>query len=809
MPNNLPQQNTSFIGREREAAEVKALLGQTRLLTLTGAGGAGKTRLALRTAADFLTGDFLAGDFDGVWVAELAPLADPALVPQVVARALGVREEPGSPLTRTLAEALRPRRLLLVLDNCEHLVAASAALAGALLQDCPHVRLLATSREPLGLSGERTYRVPSLSLPEPRKAQTADACTQYEAVRLFVERAQAGRPSFAVTDANAPAVAQVCLRLDGVPLAIELAAARVRSLSVEEVNARLDDCFRLLTGGARDRLPRQQTLRAMIDWSYDMLNTQERALLGRLSVFAGGWTLPAAEAVCADEKDPGGIAGREVLDLLAALVDKSLVTAETREASTRYRLLETVRQYAGERLQEGGEAEAVRGRHLAWCLSLAQEAEPQLEGPEQGKWLSLLEAEHDNLRAALGWGGQSMAEELYPFSGQALRLATALRVFWYVRCHWKEGRSHLEAALARAEAERETQAGAMALLGLGTLSVALGRDEWEKACSFYERSLAISRAVANRVGEARSLNGLGVVASNRSDWETARPLFEQALVISREIGDRRAEAGGIYNLCVDAINQGDLEAARPLFGQVLAISREIGDRRGEANNLNGLAVIAVQCCEWETAQSHFEQALTINREIGHRVSEANILNGLGDVANRQGLWGAAASHLGQALTINREIGNGAGEAESLTGLGIVAHAEGRLAEARVLLSQSLVINHSLSNFKGLVATLEECAALALAEGKSQSAIRLLAATQAAREATHLALPLVRKRAQEEALSSAHAALGEGAFKEAWAEGVAMTQVEAMEYALAVVQDTTNSHPRPPCDNAQSLCQSVI
>ena len=317
LPNNLPQQVTSFIGRETQVAEVKALLGKTRLLTLTGAGGAGKTRLSLQVAADLLDGD-------GVWLVELAALTDPALVPQAVADVLGVKEQAGQPIQRTLVDWLKAKCLLLVLDNCEHLVAACASLAADLLRACPGVHILASSREALNVSGEQTYRVPSLSLPDPKQVQTVESLSQFEAVRLFIERAQAVQASFAVTSGNAPAVAQVCFHLDGIPLALELAAARVRSLSVDDINARLDQRFRLLTGGSRVALPRQQTLRGLIDWSYDLLTEPEKTLLCRLSVFAGGWTLAAAEGVCSG----GDIEDWEVLDLLTGLVDKSLVVYE-------------------------------------------------------------------------------------------------------------------------------------------------------------------------------------------------------------------------------------------------------------------------------------------------------------------------------------------------------------------------------------------------------------------------------------------------------------------------------------------------
>ena len=361
---------------------LQELLTKTRLLTLTGAGGSGKSRLSLQLAADLLE------RFpDGAWLVELAPLADPNLVAQTLAGVLNVKEEPGKPILTALSESLKTKHLLLLLDNCEHLLDASAKLADTLIRQCPGVQILASSREALGIAGELTYRVPSLSLPDPKQVQTPESLSLFEAVQLFIERALFQQSTFAVTNANAPALASICQRLDGIPLAIELAAARVRSLSVEDINSKLDQRFRLLTGGSRTALPRQQTLRSLIDWSYDLLSNAEKALLCRLSVFAGGWTLESAESVCSGDV----VEDWEVLDLLSSLCDKSLVVSEPSGSSTRYRFLETVRQYARDRLVESGEGETFRGRHLSHFLALGEEAEPQLRGSEQVIWLDRLE----------------------------------------------------------------------------------------------------------------------------------------------------------------------------------------------------------------------------------------------------------------------------------------------------------------------------------------------------------------------------------------------------------------------------------
>ena len=607
LPNNLPQQPTSFIGREKQVEEVKALYAGTHLLTLTGAGGSGKTRLSLQVAADLLT-----GDGDGVWLVELAALTDPALVPQAVAGVLGVKEQAGQPVQNTLVEALKAKRLLLVLDNCEHLVAACASLSADLLRACPGVHILASSREPLNVAGEQVYRVPPLTLPDPRRAQTAETLSQFEAVRLFIERAQAVQPSFAVTSGNAPAVAQVCFHLDGIPLALELAAARVRSLSVEEINTRLGQRFRLLTGGSRVALPRQQTLRALIDWSYDLLLGPEKTLLCRLSVFAGGWTVAAAEGVCAGE----AIEDWEVLDLLTGLADKSLVVYEEGAdgEAGRYRLLETIRQYAGDRLGESGEAEAVQGRSASWFLALVEEAEPHLRGPEQASWLGRLEGEHDNLRASLTW-----FEQRGDGGEEDLRLAAALLGFWDARCYLSEGRQWLGRALVRTPPEAVGRAGAgvrggsaawaKALNGAGRL--ACGQGDYAEARALYKEGLAIWRLLGDQQNTAGSLNGLGNVAAGQGDLAGAWALYAEGLAIWRQVGEPGGIAGSLHGLGNMAVHQGDLAGARALYEESLAIWRQLGNQGGVATSLLCMGSVAAGQGNLAGARALYEESLAI------------------------------------------------------------------------------------------------------------------------------------------------------------------------------------------------------
>ncbi len=640
MPNNLPQQVTSFVGRDKELAEIKSLLEKTRLLTLTGSGGTGKTRLSLQVAAEMLD-----GSGDGVWLVELASLTDPGLVPSTVAGALGLREEPGKPILQTLTEYLKGKRLLLLLDNCEHLLDACAKLADAVLRQCPQVVILASSREGLGIAGELTYRVPSLSLPEPKVRQTAESLTHYEAVHLFIERAQFHQPAFTVTNQNAPALASICHRLDGIPLAIELAAARVRNMSVEDINGRLDQRFRLLTGGSRTALPRQQTLRSLIDWSYDLLNESEKALLSRLSVFSGGWTLETAEQIC-----PGApVADWEVLDLHGSLADKSLLAIDPAGTTFRYRLLETVRQYSRDRLLESGGGEQWRDRHLAYYLALAEEAGPKLQGAEQTAWFERLEAEHDNLRTALEWSGHD------PGSAEAgLRLVAAVWRFWYVRGHLSEGRERLAQALEAGGSDSST-ARAKALNGAGGLAWTQG--DYAVARRLFEESLAVFRDLGDRWGMAGPLNNMGLVALEQGDYSVARGVFGESLAILRELRDQRGMALALGNLGIVTMEQGDYAGARGLQEESLSICRELGDRRGIAVALNNLGLVAWSQGDYVAARGLDEESLLLFRELGERRGIAYTLEALAALAAAEGTPRRAARLWGAAEQLREEIGS--------------------------------------------------------------------------------------------------------------------------------------------------------
>ncbi len=634
---NLPLALTSFVGRKRELAEVKALLKGTRLLTLTGPGGCGKTRLALAAAAELLP------EFDGgVWLVELAALNDPTLVPQAVAGALGLREWTTGALAQALSNFLHIKHLLLILDNCEHLIDASAQLAEQLLRVCPDLKILATSRESLAVGGESVYTVTPLSLPEPNASAPA-LVLESEAVRLFVERARAVKTDFGLTAENAPIVAQICERLDGIPLAIELAAARIRLLKVDHLAKRLDDRFNLLTTGNRTALPRQQTLRATIDWSYDLLPEAARVMFRRLSVFAGGFTLNAAEQVCSDESLPPPA----VLEILARLVDRSLVIVEPRREEERYRQLETIRDYAHEKLIQANEADPVRQRHLDFFLRLAEAAQPELWGAAEQVWLDRLEAEQDNLRAALRWSLECGDAE------QTLRLAGALGWFWYVRSNCVEGRRWLDQALAHCD-HCAPAVRAKGLDRAGTLAVLQGDDV--RASEFLSAALTLYAAAGDARNRAWILHQLSEIALHRGHYAEAMAIAQESLLISEQMGRRDDIASKQLYVGIIAYYQGDDAQARELIEQSLPVLQEIGDSVAVARAFHTVGLVARRRGHLAEARTLLEQNLNMAQEKGSRLDVAQAFEGLAGVACAQGQSVRAVRLFGAAETARQVIG---------------------------------------------------------------------------------------------------------------------------------------------------------
>ena len=635
-PNNLPQQVTSFVGRERELGEVASSLGKTRLLTLLGPGGIGKTRLSLQAAADAMD-----AFPDGVWFVELAPLADAQRVPQTVARVLGVKEEAGRPVIEALLRHVSNRQLLLVLDNCEHVVRACAELARQLLQAGAKLKVLASSREPLRAPGEQTYPVPALSLPEANRTVTAKSLTEFGAVRLFVERAIAVQPAFQIAERNASAIADICRRLDGIPLAIELAAARVRALSVDAIAERLSDRFRLLSSGDRTALPRQQTLRALIDWSYDLLTDHEQSLFRRLAVFAGGWTLEAAEAVGAG----GDINQTEILDLLTQLVEKSLVVLESE--SGRYRLLETVQEYARERLSDSGESEQTRARHLAFYLALAEQAMPELAGPRQGEWLARLDLELENLLAVHAW-----CASVEDGAEKGLRLANSVKLYWTNRGLLGLGYKVTVEALERAGAQERGVARCRGLFNAGQLACWMGR--YADAKAYLEESLAIARELGDKARIAAALQPLGLASQGLGDPVAARRHLEEALALARELGSKRDIATAINALGQLYRVEAKLDAAEPLYADVVALARDLGDRTSVAIGLLNLAMVAIGRGARNQVPSMLLEVVAIADDIGSKqvgLSVLEVCAGLGaareDWEHAARFYGAAEAQTGQ------------------------------------------------------------------------------------------------------------------------------------------------------------------
>ena len=641
-PSGCPLELTSFVGREREVEEARELLLQSRLLTLTGAGGSGKTRLAMELAAR--------SDLDFAWV-ELAGLTDPEILADHVAAVLRLREEPGRSASETLLAELHERPLLLVLDNCEHLVDACAELAGSLLRACPELRILTTSREALGIAGERPWLVPPLSLPPARGADDAAAVAASEAVQLFVERAGTAQRGFRLTDGNAAAVAQICYRLDGIPLAIELAAARVRVLAPEQIAARLDDAFRLLVAAGRTVLPRHRTLRETIEWSHRLLSEEERVLFRRLSVFPACFELEAVEAIC-----PGGVIGLEsILDLLAALVDRSLVTIELRADQARYRLLETVRQFALGKLREAGELDGIRKRHAEWFTALAEEAEPRIfGGATDPAWLARLKQEESNLRAVLDWSEEEPAR-----AEIGLRLGAAIHWAWFAWGRFHEGRDHLERAFAAAgEVPPRVRARASTALGTAVLwagDVPASRAPMERAVAIW-RELGGDDGPKDRFDRAYAVAGLGASAALAGDPGRAASLLEESWQIARELEASVLTSFVLYWRGMAALACGDGELARRSLEESTAVGRSLGAIPAIAHPLTALGRLVLRDGDVARAAECLAEAVTLHERVGDIWGAVQAIEGLAGLALGAGRVERAARLLGAVAAIRDSIG---------------------------------------------------------------------------------------------------------------------------------------------------------
>lgn len=712
IPNNLPHQATSFIGRERELADVKDLLGTARLVTLLGMGGLGKTRLSLQAAAELIH------QFpDGVWFLDLAPISDPALVVSETAQVLGVREEPDRPLLQSLCAHLKTHRALLIFDNCEHVIKVSAQMASAMLKVAPNVRIVASSREPLRSPGEQCY--PVLPLPLPARGDGIEALSRSTAVRLFVERAQSHKPAFVLNEREAPAVAELVVRLEGIPLALELAAARVRSLTVADINTRLKDRYKILTGGSRVLQERQQTLRALVDWSYELLNEAEQTLLSRLGVFVGGFDMAAAEQVCS--ADP--LSSDDVLDLVGSLVEKSLVMLEERDDGARYRMLETIRDYAREKLEQGGEAQTTAIRHCEHYFAMAKEANHGLRGPQQADWIWKVEVELDNVRSAIAL---SLAGGIDPFI--AVKFAVALQGFWILRGYSTEGRKLVRGLLALPEIQ------------------------------------------ASKVAQAWALYVGAALAESQSDYAEARKMLEVCLELRRELGNQVDIAATLSTLSLARFQAGDAAEAAAVEGEALQIFRHLGDRVGEAIGLLHLGQFSLHLGDDARAREHLEQCLAIAREIRHQEVEGECELTLGESAFETGDRARASLRFKRSLTVCREAGDKRGEANALWRLGKVDLQEGDLASARQRLEEALLAFRAFEMREELLGCLEDQVVLASAEGRYDVAVGLAAMVDASRVRLGFIRSARSDRRWQETVATLRRTVDGTEFDAAWNDG---------------------------------------
>ncbi len=724
--NNLPVQSTSFVGREKELGEVKKLVEGVRLVTLTGSGGSGKTRLALQVAAE-MSGNFQ----NGVFFIAIAPITDPRLVASTIAQALGITETARRSILDNLKDYLKGKSLLLFLDNFEQVISA-APLVAELLAECSELKVLVTSREALRVSAEREYSVPPLALPDLTKPPSVESLSQSAAVELFIQRAQAVKPDFNITNETAPAIAEICYRLEGLPLAIELAAARIKVLPPPVMLVRLENRLTVLTGGARDLPARQQTLRNAIAWSYDLLDENEQKLFQRLSVFVAGCTVAAVEAVSGDAPDRASI-----LDQLESLMGKSLLReGERMGGEPRFLMLETLREFSLEQLDASGEQELVRGRHASFFLALAEGAEASLESAEQVQWMERMEQEHDNLRAALVWSKTAHgAEEI------CLRLAGALGLFWEVRGHFGEGRERLSAVLSTEFAQGQTAA------------------------------------------RARLLARAAELAYRQSDYTATASLAKASLEIYRKIGDQQGIASMLIKSGNAATERGSYAAASRFLEEALAIWRELEDKHGTARALISLGWVALRSGDHSLANTRLKEALALSRELGDARSMGFELSGLGEVALRQGDYARAAQLMEESLELRRQLGNKWGVGVSLGMLGWVAMRERDWERAIAMLGESLQVRQEIGDKGGCAWCLERLAGVAMVRGQAEKAVRLFGAAAALRSSIGSVIDPADQARYERNRKSLRADLGQEQFATVWNEGRAMMLEQAIEYAL--------------------------
>jgi len=763
-PNNLPIQLTSFIGREKELKDVKDKLRQNRLLTLTGTGGSGKSRLSLQAGADLID------DFEnGVWFVELATVSDPEFLTSEIINALGIKEEPKKTPEETLTDHLKDKEILIILDNCEHLISACADLTERLLTSCPKLKIIATSREALNCAGEQIFKIPALTHPDPNSKDTPEQLTQYESVRLFIERALSVNPKFRVNNENAPALAEVCSRLDGIPLAIELAAARTKVLSVEKIYERLDDRFNLLTGGKRTALPRQQTLRALIDWSYDLLTENEKILWSRLSVFSGGWTLEAAEEICSDEI----INKNNIIDLLSELSEKSIINYN--ESRERYNILESIKQYGREKLENENE---IFLKHLDHFLELAQKAETELNGSDPKLWLDIIEADHNNFIFSIEW---SLSNENIE---KGAVIATAFEQFWKIRGHYSTGIRLYENILQN-QGELSKAIKGKLLLRIGVFKIQQG--DYEQTKIYCEESLSIGKEIGDKKVIAGSKNTLGNIASDQGNFEEAKKYFEESLDTKIEIGDKSGIAITLHNLGLLAFVKGDYEQAKKFNEDSLAIRKEIGDKHGISFSLQNLGHLALEKGYHEQAKKYFEESLFIRKEIGDKNGIAYSFNYLGNLANYRGDKELAKKYYEDSLKIFKEIGDKRGIADSHHSQGNLASEKGDFALAKNFFEEEMAIRKEIGDKSGISELMIDFGRILAYQRDFELAVKLLSTSEKIIESIEGVLDKSSRLLKDETKAKLREQLSEEEFNKYWEEGKKLTLEEACQLAVSFRQ----------------------